>query len=141
MKAMVGRVSPSFAFLLLCSAAPSFAQVSAGAGTIGGVVSDPTGASIPGATVTIKNPVSGYTRSATTAQDGTFTFRNVPPNPYHLDVDAAGFNPKSQDVEVRSTVPISLKLALDLAGSKTEINVESSSQDMVETVPSAHTDM
>src|SRR5271154_4083134 len=102
---------------LLFSVLYSFAQVSTGTGTIGGVVSDPTGASLPGATVTIKNAVSGYQRSATTAQDGSFTFRNVPPNPYHLEVEAAGFTTKSQDLEVRSTVPVSLKLALDLAGS------------------------
>ena len=128
----------SFLFL---SAVPSFAQVSAGAGTIAGQVTDPTGASIPGATVTIKNPVSGYTRSVTTGEDGGFTFRNIPPNPYHLDVTATGFTSKAQDVEVRSTVPVNVKVALELAGSKTEVNVESSTQDLVETVPSAHTDV
>jgi len=127
--------------LLVCSGALSFAQVSAGAGTIQGTVSDPTGALVPGATVNIANPVSGYKRTEMTDQNGAFVFRNVPPNPYHLDVAAQGFTPKAQDVEVRSTVPVNVKIALDLAGATTEVNVESASQDLVETVPSAHTDM
>jgi hypothetical protein len=136
---MAGRV---YTFLLFLSLVfPAFGQVSTGTGTIEGSVTDPTGASLPGAMVTIKNAVSGYTRSATTAQDGTFTFRNVPPNPYHLDVTAAGFADKAQDVEVRSTVPVNLKLTLDLAGTATSVNVEATNQDLVETVASAHTDM
>ncbi len=36
---------------------------------------------------------------------------------------------------MRSTVPVNLKLALDLAGSRTEVKVEASIQDLVETVP------
>jgi hypothetical protein len=128
-------------FSLLSIASSTFAQVSAGAGTVEGIVTDPTGASVPGATVTIANPVSGYRRSVVTADDGAFAFRNVPPNPYHLEITLNGFNSKSQDVEVRSTVPVNLKIALELAGSKTEVNVEATSQDLVETVPSAHTDM
>ena len=78
-------------FLLIFSlASPGFSQVSAGAGTIEGTIADPTGASIPGATVTINNPVSGY-NAATTGQDGAFIFRNVPPNPYHMEATASGF--------------------------------------------------
>ena len=128
---------------LLCVffAFSSFGQVSAGAGTIGGTVSDPSGAVVPGATVTVTNPVSGFTRSATTDESGTFVFRNVPPNPYHMEVSASGFNNFSRDVEVRSTVPVSAKITLQLAGSTTEVQVESGSADLVETVASAHTDM
>ena len=68
-------------------------------------------------------------------------FGNVPPNPYHLQVNANGFNSKSQDAEVRSTVPVTINFTLDVAGSTTQVNVEATSQDLVETVSSAHTDM
>jgi len=127
--------------ILISAASFATAQVSTGAGTIQGTVTDPTGASIPGATVSISNPVSGYTRSLTTGDDGSFAFHNVPPNPYHLEVTAQGFSKKSQDVEVRSTVPVTAAVQLGLAGSSTEVNVEAAAQDLVETVPSAHTDM
>ncbi len=131
-----------FASVLCLFFAPHlFAQVSAGAGTIEGTIADQTGAVIPGATVTVTNPVSGFTRSATTDENGAFVFRNVPPNPYHMEVSASGFNTFSRDVEVRSTVPVNTKITMQLAGAATEVQVESGSADLVETVPSAHTDM
>lgn len=126
---------------LISLAGLGFPQVSTGAGSIEGTVTDPTGATIPGATVSIANPVSGYNRHLTTGPDGTFAFHNVPPNPYHLEAVANGFAVKSQDVEVRSTVPVNAKVTLDVAGSTTAVQVEATSQDLVETVPSAHTDM
>ena len=73
-------------------AAGAWAQSLGNAGTIEGTVTDQTGASVPDAKVTIKNAVSGYSRSATSATDGTFRLTNIPPNPYHLEVMAAGFN-------------------------------------------------
>jgi hypothetical protein len=118
-----------------------FAQSAGSAGTINGVVNDPSGASVPGATVTLTHMVSGFERTAKTESDGTFVFQNVPPNPYHLEVEAAGFANASQDVTVRSSVPVALKIALTLAGATTEVRVEAAGADLVETVPSAHTDV
>ena len=51
-----------------------------------GTVTDPSGAVIPGATVTIHNPVSGFERATTTDASGNFSFPNVPFNPYHMTV-------------------------------------------------------
>ena len=61
------------------------------AGTIAGAVKDPSGAAIPGADVTIANPISGYQREAKTDVMGQFRFPNIPFNPYHLTVTATGF--------------------------------------------------
>ncbi len=58
------------------------------AGVVKGTVKDPSGAVIPGATVTIYNPVTGFERTASTDASGSFTFNNVPFNPYHLTVTA-----------------------------------------------------
>ena len=77
----------------------------ANAGSISGNVKDATGAVIAGASVEIANPVSGYTRYATTGSDGSFKFENVPFNPYHLVVTSKGFASYTEDVDVRSTVP------------------------------------
>ena len=60
-------------------------------GALNGTVFDPTGAVVANATVTIHNPVSGFDRSTTTDKAGNFSFPNVPFNPYHLTVTAAGF--------------------------------------------------
>jgi len=95
------------------------------AGTVQGTVSDPSGAVIPGATATIYNPVTGFTRTASTDSSGGFSFTNVPFNPYHLTVNATGFAPYVQDVDLNSMVPVSLKITLELAGGKTTVTVTS----------------
>src|SRR5882672_7857686 len=62
------------------------AQGLGGAGTVQGTVKDPSGGVMVAVTVTISNPVSGFKRDTTTDQMGKFVFRNLSPNPYHLDI-------------------------------------------------------
>src|ERR1700722_2929059 len=62
------------------------AQNLGSASAVTGTVTDPSGAVIGGATVTILNPVSGFTRTTSTDSVGSFTISNVPFNPYHLTV-------------------------------------------------------
>ena len=77
-----------------------FAQ-SGNSGTINGVVKDPSGAVVTGASVSVHNPVSGYDRTTATDSAGSFSFSNIPLNPYHLSVDAKGFGTFAQDVDVQ----------------------------------------
>src|SRR6266702_3683597 len=80
-----GLVFRLFAFLLVfCAVSAAFAQSGGNSGTVSGTVDDGTGAVVPGARVSIENPVSGYTRTTTTDQTGHYQFSNVPFNPYHL---------------------------------------------------------
>jgi len=117
------------------------AQSLGNAGTIEGSVTDQTGASIPDAAVTIKNSVSGYSQSATTTRDGSFRLTNIPPNPYHLEITASGFNPSEQDVTVRNALPVQVKTKLDVAGGVSSVTVEAAGADILETDPSAHVDV
>ena len=114
---------------------------SGNSGTISGSVTDSSGAVIPGATVTIVNPVSGYSRSATTDGTGNYEFPNIPFNPYHLTVKAAGFSSMAQDVEVRSGVPVKVASTLQVQESSTTVTVESSGGDLVENDSTFHTDI
>jgi hypothetical protein len=109
--------------------------------SISGTVLDPVGAVVPKATVEIHNVVSGLDRSTTTDTAGNFSFVNVPYNPYHLTVNLAGFAPYSQDVEVRSSVTVSLKINLTLAGQVSNVTVEAAGGDLIETESTAHTDV
>jgi Carboxypeptidase regulatory-like domain/TonB-dependent Receptor Plug Domain len=117
-----------------------FGQSLGNAGTIEGSVVDPSGAAVPKAAVTIHNAVTGYSQSATTTSDGTFRFSNIPPNPYHLQVIAPGFDPFSQDVAIRNAVPVQIKATMAVAGSKTSLTVEAAGAEMIELDPSAHVD-
>jgi len=125
--------------LVLCVISGS-AQTS-GSSSLNGVVSDPTGAVVPGATVEIHNPVSQFDRSAITDSAGRFSFPNVPFNPYHLSVSLTGFAAYSQDVDVRSAVPLILKITLQIAGSAESVTVQGEAGDLLENDPTFHTDV
>ncbi|HXA76837.1 MAG TPA: carboxypeptidase regulatory-like domain-containing protein [Candidatus Acidoferrales bacterium] len=116
------------------------AQNAGNSTSVQGTIADPTGAVIPGATVTIHNPVSQYERSTTTDASGNFSFQNVPFNPYHMSVSVQGFAGYAQDIDVRSSVPLSIKVSLQLAGATSTVTVEAAG-DLLETDSTAHTDV
>src|SRR5436305_1264024 len=107
-------------------------------GSVTGSVTDPSGAVIPGATVTIENPVSGLHRTATTDSSGHFQFINLPHNTYHVSAAATGFSAVAADADVSSGIAVNLILALKVAGEATTVNVEASDlmqKDAVFTTP------
>ena len=110
-------------------------------GTIQGVVTDPSNAVIPGAQVDIHNPVSGYHRTVTADGAGRFSLPNIPFNPYHLTVTGKGFSPYSQDVDVRSVVPVNLSVGLKVTGSTETVTVEAGGADLIEADSTFHTDV
>jgi hypothetical protein len=129
-------------FALLTFASPAIrAQGIGNSAAISGTVLDPAGAVVPKATVEIRNPVSGYDRTAATDNSGNFSFANVPFNPYHLTVTVAGFASYTQDVQIQSSVPVNLKVNLALEGQTSAVTVEASAEDMLETTSTEHTDV
>ncbi|MGD0568654.1 MAG: TonB-dependent receptor [Candidatus Sulfotelmatobacter sp.] len=116
------------------------AQSGGSSGSINGAVLDPTGAVVPNATVEIHNPVSHFDQTTTTDNSGRFNIPNVPFNPYHMTVSAAGFAKTAQDVEVRSVVPVSINITLQVSGSTTTVTVEAGG-DLVENDSSFHSDI
>ena len=135
----------AFVFLILgsvfsTSAVNTLAQ-GLSAGTVTGVVVDPNNAVVPNATVTIANSVTGYTRVANTGTDGTFRFDNVPPNPYELYASATGFASAHQRLEVRSAVPISVKIPLAVGSATAVVTITSNAGAVIENDPSAHVDV
>jgi hypothetical protein len=84
----------------LVSASVSTAQVLYG--SVVGTVKDTSGATIPGATVTITNKSTSFTRDATTSDDGGFSIVNVLPGSYDLKVSLQGFREY-----VNTNVPVS----------------------------------
>jgi Carboxypeptidase regulatory-like domain len=138
-----GRVF--FAVMLLCIFSFGFGvslhAQSGNFGSIQGVVTDPSGAAVAGATVEIRNPVSGYDHTTTSGSDGHFSFSNVPLNPYHMTVVTTGFQSYVQDVDVRSAVAVSANVALKIGGASTAVVVEADAGDLVENDPVTHTDV
>jgi Carboxypeptidase regulatory-like domain/TonB-dependent Receptor Plug Domain len=132
-------ISAAFVISFFLIGPSLWAQFAGNSGTISGTVVDTTGAIVPNATVSIENPVSGYKRTATSDNEGHYQFTNLPLNPYHLVAAATGFASATQDVEVRSTVPVVIKTTLAIGVTSTVVNVTAS--DLLETDSSLHTDI
>jgi len=130
----------AFALVISVMACIAGAQSAGNSGSINGTVLDSTGAVVPNAKVEIRNSVSGFDRSTTSDSSGAFQFTNIPFNPYHLSVSAAGFNAYAQDVEPRSAVPLNVQITLQVAGSTTQVTVEGAG-DLIENDPTFHTDV
>jgi hypothetical protein len=126
--------------VIIISITPTHAQA-LGAGTVEGTVVDPNNAAIPNATITISNPVTGYSRSTTSNESGVFRFDNIPPNNYQLSITANGFNAATQSVNIRTSVPITLKVSLTVGGATESVTVTTAAGDVLENVSSAHTDV
>ena len=90
--------------------------------------------------VRISNPVSGFSRTATTDAAGRYVFSNVPPNSYHLTVEAQGFQTLERDVDVRTGVPITVDLTLALAGATEAVAVVGHAGDLLGADNLLHTD-
>ncbi len=128
------------AFFLVFISVVAYAQ-SGSSGSITGVVTDPSGAVVPNATVEARNPVSGFSRTTSTDASGKFTIPNVPFNPYHLTISGSGFAPYASDLDVRSTVPIALNVTLKVGGSAESVTVEANGGDLIENTSTFHTDV
>src|SRR5690242_13521437 len=88
----------NFAVLMytLLLAPPLWSQT--GTSTIRGEVSDAQGKMVGGATVTLKNASTGFSRSQTTGAAGGFSFELLPPGDYTLEAEAKGFKKEVRGV-------------------------------------------
>jgi Carboxypeptidase regulatory-like domain len=101
-------------------------------GTITGVLTDPTGAVIPGARVTLTDQEKGYAFNATSGGDGRYLYRSIPPGVYSVTAEMAGFKKTVRtgirvDVNQNATANLSLKVS---ASSETvEVNAQTQTLD------------
>lgn len=133
--------SAAFLIILLLSCGTTAHAQSGNSTSITGVVVDPSGAVVTDATVLVRNPVSGFSRSAVTDAAGKFVIPNAPFNPYHVIVTSKGFSQFAQDVDVRSTVPVNLNITLKVVGSSESVTVEANGEDLLENTSTFHTDV
>ena len=120
--------------VLLSGAA--FAQSQATTGVIEGTVSDSSGAVLPGATVTLTNTGTNFTRDLVTDADGRFRGLLLPLGTYKLAVALAGFSNYEQDgIELVVGQTANIPIILQVGGVAEKITVTSDSP-VVETTRS-----
>src|SRR6266403_5120365 len=118
-------------FIVLHSAT-LYAQTSKG--TITGTVSDPSGAGVPGATVTARDTLGGETRTTTTGGYGDYRISAILPGIYQVKVSAQGFAAVVIDhVEVGASVAKSLDVRLEVSAATQSITVVESAGSTLQT--------
>jgi hypothetical protein len=111
-------------------------------GSIVGVVKDPQGGTVPGATVTIVNKETNLTKEAVTDADGAFTVNNVLAGPYDVKVTLQGFRES-----VRRDVPVTIgqiarvTVALEVGSVNETVTVVSDTQLLQTDKADVHTEL
>ena len=113
-----------FAMLLAASMAPRLSAQTAG--TISGHVADTTGAVIPGATVTLTNVATNGVRTTVTTGSGDYTFPNVPPGTYNIQVEHQGFSTASaRNLQLSIQQSLNQNFAMQVGSVSTSVTVSS----------------
>ncbi|MGA3292899.1 MAG: carboxypeptidase-like regulatory domain-containing protein [Candidatus Acidiferrales bacterium] len=109
---------------LFLSASLAHAQ-SAGTGAITGTITDPSGKSVPGVTVTLTSLGTGQSRTAITGSDGVYKFSLLPPGNYSVKFGAAGFKTSTvPSVTVNVTETATVDQALEVGAVSESVTVE-----------------
>src|ERR1051325_2679307 len=116
----------------------TFGQAQAAAADLQGVVKDATGAVVPNATVTARNPATNLSRNATTNDEGLYRIVNLTPGDYEITVEASNFK---RAVLPRVTLTVGQSANVDVTlepGQLTEsVTISDATSDIVETSKTA----
>ena len=93
-----------------------------------GVVKDPAGALVPGATVTITDKVSAKVLSTTSSNTGFYQFTQIQPARYVITVTAAGFSSQSKEAELLVNQPATVDFKMTVEASAVTVDVTASAQ-------------
>ena len=113
-------------FILAMSMGLAWAQTSVT--SVRGAVTDPSGAVLPGAQVSLDNPASGFHESATSDSKGLYVFPQIPPGKYMLSVKASGFAAQNKQAELLVNQPATINFALSVQGSEQTVDVSAEAE-------------
>jgi hypothetical protein len=110
--------------LLVAASISSFGQQ--GQSSVRGIVTDPKGSPIAGASVTLAAPEKNFTRTQVTNTDGQYQFKPVPPGTYRLDVEMQGFK-KSLISSLQALVdtPTDVDVQMEVGNVSETVNITS----------------
>src|SRR5215472_2965433 len=112
----------SFVFLLAALCFASVAQAQLYTGSVTGVITDPSGAIVPSAKVTLTDQDKGYTYNATTDTTGRYLFRSIAPGNYRIAVEAPNFESQRKE-NIRLDVSQNITADFSLTVGKTTESV------------------
>src|SRR5437660_201704 len=111
---------------LVIMSAPALLAQTAGTGALTGRLTDPSGAVVPGVTVTATSVDTGQTRTTTSGEDGTYKINLLPPGNYRVRFEIAGFRAvEVPSAKVSVTETAVLDGTLELGAQADAVRVES----------------
>ena len=114
----------TFICFVVCILAVGCLYAQNNSGTIQGTVTDPSGAVVPGAAITVKNMDTGLTVSTQTTGAGVYSAPNLPPGRYSVTVEAKGMRLFSQQgVTVRTSTTSTVDVKAELGEVSNAVNV------------------
>src|SRR4029077_16319455 len=114
-----------FYFVLLCITAMQ-SQTTISTGSIQGTITDPSGAAVPGATISITNKATSQAISTGTTSSGTYTSGALVPGDYTVRVEAPGFKALTAAVSVQVGVTASGNFKLEVGQTGQVVEVQAS---------------
>ncbi|MCU1305471.1 MAG: hypothetical protein JWN45_166 [Acidobacteriaceae bacterium] len=122
------RTALAFVFFTFFAAfACSFAWAQSATTSLRGTVTDPKGAVVTNASVTLANPATGSSRNTQTGSDGVYQFLEVSPATYTLTVESPGFATLKQDkvtLQVSQPATLDVKMQVKVASEIVEVSGE-----------------
>ncbi|MFC5863618.1 carboxypeptidase regulatory-like domain-containing protein [Acidicapsa dinghuensis] len=128
-----GTLRCLLSILVLIGCLPHLLMAQAGRGSINGLISDPSGAVIPNASVTLLNHATGITQTTVTTAAGLYSFISLSPGDYEVKATANGFQGVVREhvsVIVDQTIEVNISLRV---GSASEIVTVNETTDLAET--------
>jgi len=112
------------------SVLPSWSQA-VSTGTLVGVVTDQSGAVVPGATVTLTDTTTNTERTTTTNDSGRYVFVNIPPGNYNVTFSKTSFaTAKTLNQPIRVGTTTSLDASLQIGGANVVVEVQATGTEL-----------
>jgi hypothetical protein len=126
---------PLVVLFLIASASSLWSQLPTA--TLNGIVTDPQGATVAGAKVTLTNQATSARRETTTGDTGQYVFPELPAGDYTLRIEGSGFAPreyKDLHLEVGRAITIDAKLTLATLGQQVIVSEAGAGIEMTQSV-------
>src|SRR5436190_173429 len=116
--------------------APAFAQSTYA--TVSGTVADPSGAVLPGVSITATNNATGVTATVVSNEAGTYNFASLPPGAYKVSASLPGFQTSTfTNVELGNRDQIRLNFRMKIASVSTSVEVSVAADTLLATSSSS----